>query len=95
MSAADDTEPGIGLIALKQENAQLRRERDEARQERDTLRANVTILPPPPSKRAQTVLAGTKYAVLIPVIALLGRAAAKKWPQLQDLIDGLLQVFGG
>lgn len=89
-----DTEPGLGLIAVKQENARLRQERDEARQERDSLRAGVTISEPPPSKRAKNILAGTKYAALVPLIALAGRAAARKWPQLQELVDGILQ-WGG
>ncbi len=89
-----DTEPGLGLLAVKQENARLRQERDEARQERDTLRANITILPPPPSKRVQNLLAGGKYATLIPVVVLLAGLAERKWPDFKDLIDGIMKAAG-
>ena len=89
-----DTEPGLGLLAVKQENAQLRQERDAARQERDTLRAGVSVAPPPSSKRAQNLLAGGKYAALIPLVVFAAGLAERKWPQFKDLIDGLMKALG-
>ncbi len=89
-----DTEPGLGLLAVKQENKRLRMERDEARQERDSLRASITILPPPPSKRVKNLLAGGKYATLIPVVVLVAGVAERQWPQFKDLIDGIMKWCG-
>lgn len=89
-----DTEPGIGMsretIALRKENARLRSERNDA------LAAVPDTLPPPTRKQrtVAAVLAGSKYALLLPVLAFTGRALARKYPQLQDLIDAVLQGLG-
>lgn len=92
--ADTDTEPGLGLIAAKQENVRLRQERDWARQERDTLRAGVSVAPPPSSKRAKNLLAGGKYAALIPLVVFAAGVAERKWPQFKDLIDGVMKACG-
>ncbi len=93
--AANDveTEPGIGLISLKQENARLRRERDAARE----ALTGSTPTPVPPSGKGKTLkvaLAGTKYAALVPVIAFAARAAARKWPQITEIVDAILEGLG-
>lgn len=92
-----DTEPGVGIIALKLENARLRRERNEAR----TALAGTNESEPPatrPSERvrraAKTKAAALftgKWALLLPLIILLARYAQKRWPQFADLIDGIVQ----
>lgn len=92
-----DTEPGLGLMAVKLENARLR-------QERDDLRALMEVpdsLPPPTPRQRRTrtkmaVLAGGSVglgAALYPVFALLLRLAAQKWPDLQPIVDFLLPVL--
>lgn len=95
-AAAKDetTQPGLGMsretIALRQENARLRSERNEAL-------ASVPDTLPPPTRKQRTVaavLAGSKYALILPVLAFTGRALARKYPQLQDLIDAVLQGLG-
>lgn len=93
-----DTEPGIGIdiekLSLKRENMRLRQERNQARQALEDSAAD-TI--PPPTKKQKTVrglLIGTKYAVLLPVLAFAGRAAARKWPAVQELVDAVLQGLG-
>jgi hypothetical protein len=97
VSANDvDTEPGVGLISLKQENARLRKERNDAR-EQLMAQSDPGSVPPGASSKQKTLkaaLAGTKYAVLVPVIAFAARAAARKWPQITEVVDGVLQVLG-
>lgn len=91
---ADDTEPGLGLIALKQTCRQLQQERDDARQERDSLRAGVSVSAPPPSRRAQNLLAGGKYAALIPLVVFAAGVAERKWPEFKDVIDAIMKAVG-
>lgn len=93
-----DTEPGIGVdiekLSLKRENMRLRQERNAAREERDAL-AQDSI--PPPTRKQKTVrglLTGTKYAVLLPLLAFAGRALARKYPAVQELVDAALQGLG-
>lgn len=99
--AANDveTEPGIGLISLKQENARLRRERDEARQ---ALASTPDSEPPPtrPSDRVRraakmkvAALFTGKYVLLPPLVIILARYAQKRWPQFAELIDGVVQLL--
>lgn len=88
-----DTEPGIhsaqDVLALRRENARLRRERDELRD------ASPSV--PPPTRRQRTVktaLLTGKWAVLLPLVALGARAAARQWPELTELVDGVLGALG-
>ena len=96
-----DTEPGVGLIALKQENVRLRRERDEAR------RALSNAPPPLPDRategdtgervarpKAQVVKLLGKWAFLLGAVPFIGAAVARKWPQYADLVDVALHAVG-
>lgn len=97
-----ETEPGIGVnpevMALRRENMRLRRERNAAKQDLTrALTESASGSMPPPTRKQKTVsnlLTGTKYAVLLPVVAFAGRAAARKWPEFQELVDAVLQGFG-
>lgn len=98
------TEPGIGIVSPKQENARLRRERDEAR---DALAATASgdtadSEPPPtrPSERVRraakaraAALFTGKWVLLPPLLLILARYAQKRWPQFADLIDWAMQVL--
>lgn len=91
-----DTEPGLGIVALKQENARLRRERNAAREALAAPSAPGSV-PPASSSKQKTLkaaLSGTKYAVLVPVIAFAARAAARKWPQITEVVDAILEGLG-
>lgn len=88
-----DTEPGIhsaqDVLALRRENARLRRERDELRD-----RPSST---PPPTRKQRNVKAALitgKWAVLLPVVALAARAAARQWPEITEIVDGVLGALG-
>ncbi|HJW76325.1 MAG TPA: hypothetical protein VJ787_11775 [Thermoleophilia bacterium] len=101
-----ETEPGLGETPreaqLRGENVRLRRERNQARKERDaallgTSAPGTGSTPPDLTRGQRTVrglLAGTKYAVLLPVVAFAGRAAARKWPEVQELVDAVLGALG-
>lgn len=88
-----DTEPGLGLLALKAENARLRRERNEAREQ---LAAKPST--PPPRTVGQKTLGalarGSKYAGLFTAGALGLRLASKQWPQYAEFIEGILGALG-
>lgn len=91
-----DTEPGLGLLALKNENARLRQERDDLR----AALGEVDSTPPPRTPRQRrakaALLAGTGAGAamaLYPLVRLLCLAAAKKWPELQPVVDFLLPVL--
>jgi len=89
-----DTEPGLGLLALKEENARLRRERNEARA--SLLTTSEPGSTPPPTRRQRNArfgLALGKYAVLLTVLPALGAAVAKRWPEFADVVGVLLQVL--
>jgi hypothetical protein len=98
-SVETETEPGLGLLALKAENARLRRERNEAREE---LASTPSVPPPTPRQRRArrtkaTLLAGASAGVgvaLYPLVALVLQAVARRWPELQTLVDFLLPVLG-
>lgn len=96
---SDPTEPGIGLISLKQENARLRSERDAARLE---LAGGAESEPPPtsPSERVRraarakaAALFTGKWILLPPLLLILARYAQKRWPQFADLIDMAVQAL--
>jgi hypothetical protein len=94
------TEPGLGLLALKAENARLRLERDEARLERDEAQAALAdaadSLPPPTShqRRVRRAVSVGKYATLLAVLPVLGAAVAEWWPQYAGLVDTVLRAVG-
>jgi hypothetical protein len=55
--------------------------------------------PPPtrPSVRVRKAQAARflgKWAVLLPVVALAARAAARKWPEITDIVDQVLGALG-
>lgn len=97
-----DTEPGVGIIALRQENARLRRERDDAR------RALSNAPPPLPARvtesdtgeraiarsKAQVARLLGKWAFLLGAVPFIGAAVARKWPQYADLVDVALHAVG-
>jgi len=96
-----ETEPGLGETPreaqLRGENVRLRRERNQARKERDAALLGTGSTPPDLTRGQRTVrglLAGTKYAVLLPVVAFAGRAAARQWPELQEVVDAVLSGLG-
>ena len=88
-----DTEPGIhsaqDVLALRRDNARLRRQRDE-------LLERPSSIPPPTrgQKRAKVALITGKWAVLLPMVALAARAAARQWPEITEIVDGILGAFG-
>ena len=85
-----ETEPGIhsaqDVLALRRENHRLRRERDAA----------LDGTPPPTrgQRRAQVALGLGKFAVLLPVAAVLARWAGRNWPEYAELVDSVLSVVG-
>lgn len=88
----EDTEPGLGLFAAKQEIAQLRVERDAARRECAKVRAASS---PPPRRHGKTVAIELgKLAFAAPVLIVAGKMAAKRWPQFEELIDAALASLG-
>lgn len=87
----EDTEPGLGLLAAKQENAQLRMERDKARRERDAARSSS---PPPRRHGKRVAIELGKLAFAAPVLIIAGKMAAKRWPEFGDLIDAVLDAVG-
>jgi len=101
-----ETEPGLGETPreaqLRGESVRLRRERNQARKERDAALLGSSApgsssIPPDLTRKQRTVrgvLTGTKYAVLLPVVAFAGRAAARQWPEVQELVDAVLQGLG-
>lgn len=94
-----DTEPGLGMTAgemqLRRDLARIRRERDRLRDEALVSSASGSV--PPPTRRQRNVrvsLALGKYAVLLPAVAFGARAAARKWPEITELVDGVLGALG-
>lgn len=87
-----ETLPGVGhdLLTLHRENGRLRRERNEAIRQ---LEARSSV--PPPRGRAQVALrVGGQWALLLPVVALVGRAASKQWPEITEAVDAILGLLG-
>jgi len=82
------TEPGLGLLALKAENARLRRERDEARA---LARGS---LPPGRGRAAKAAILTGQLAVLAPVVLVAARLVAKRWPETAELVEALLGAMG-
>ncbi len=83
------TEPGLGLLALKAENARLRRERDEAR-----ALARGSVPPPGRGRVAKVAILTGKLAVLAPVILMAARLVAKKWPETAELVEVVIDALG-
>ncbi len=96
------TLPGIpGLddpVALRAANERLRMTLARVRGERDDALTSLRdSAPPPPTRRQKATrfsLQLGKWAVLLPVVALVGRAAAKQWPAFGLLIEGILTGMG-
>lgn len=94
-----DTEPGLGMSAenlgLRRENQRLRRERNEAR---ETLSQALTQSAPglPPPRRRSSIVAVElgKFAVMAPVLLIVGKMVAKRWPEFGELIDAVLVTLG-
>lgn len=91
----ETTAPGLGpdaqILALQKTLRRVRGERDDA------LSALRDSAPPPPTRGQQAgkaALVTGKWAVLLPVIALAARAAARKWPGITELVDELLGALG-
>jgi hypothetical protein len=105
----ETTEPGLGALALRQENARLlgentrlRSERNEARQERDELRASDALpsVPPPlpGQRRRKAVALGTAAGIgggLLLAARLVLRAVADQWPEYAPIAEGFLVLLGG
>ena len=83
------TEPGLGLLALKAENARLRRERDEAR-----ALARGSLPPPGRGRAAKAIILTGQLAVLAPVIIVAARLVAKRWPETAELVEALIGAIG-
>lgn len=100
-----DTEPGLGALALRQENAALRSEngrlrsqRDEARLERDELRSlSDPSGHPPPTRRQARVMVGAAGAGagLFLVARVILRFIADQWPETAPLVDAVMPFLGG
>ncbi len=87
-SAVDEvTEPGLGLLALKAENARLRRERDEARA---LARGS---LPPGRGRPAKVAILTGQLAVFTPVLLVAARLVAKRWPESTELVDAIIAAL--
>jgi hypothetical protein len=88
-----DTEPGMGLLALKAENARLRRERDEAREEL----ASSPSTPPPTRRQAivGTTMGTVKWlGVLSLIVTAAVQIASVYRPGLVGPLQQLLQLLG-
>lgn len=83
-----DTEPGVGLLALRLENARLRRERDQAL---DQLDAGTP--PPLPTLRASRLKLVGKWAAVGTVLGLLAPLIEHYVPQYAAIIHELVKVF--
>ena len=93
-----DTEPGMGLLALKGENARLRRERDDARAERDELLSNPSSIPPPTRRqKAVGVTVGTVQwlGVFTLIVTAAVQIASVYRPGLVGPLKQLQQLLGG
>jgi len=89
-----ETEPGLGLLALKAENARLRRERNEAR---DALSGSDSVPPPTRRQKAVGATVGTVQwlgvATLLVTVAV--QIASAYRPGLVGPLQQLLQLLGG
>jgi hypothetical protein len=106
----ETTEPGLGAMALRLENARLlaensrlRTERNDARLERDELRASdatlVSFPPPTPGQRRRKAMVvggalGTGAGLLV-VARVVLRAVADRWPEYAPVADFLISLMGG
>ena len=80
------------MLALQRTLRRVRGERDELRAELDR-----SSVPPKRTAGQRTVsglLTGTKYAVALPIVALVGRALSKRYPELGELVDAILGALG-
>jgi hypothetical protein len=84
-----DTEPGVGILALKLENTRLREERNEAL---DQLEAGQP--PPLPVIRGSRLKLVGKWAVVGTAIGLLAPLLEHYVPQYAALIRELVKVLG-
>ena len=75
------------MALLKNDNARLRRERDDAR-------ASLDRVPPPPSRPKVIAASLGKYAVLLPLVVFAAHALARRWPAYADLLDEALRALG-
>jgi hypothetical protein len=97
--AADiDTEPGVGLLAIKAELAGERSRSARYREERNALREELARSPsvPPPTRRQKAVgvsLGLGKWAVLLTLLPALGAAVAKRWPEYEGIVQAVMSVF--
>lgn len=93
--SSEATEPGLGLLALKNENARLRRERNEARDA--LLTGSAPGSSPPPTRRQRNVghvISLGKYAALLTILPALGAVVAKHWPEYADVVQAIISVLG-
>ena len=91
-----DTEPGLGstreVMALQQTLRRVRGERDDLAAALDR-----STLPPRRSagqKAGKAALITGQWAVLLPVVALAGRALSKRYPEIGELVDVILGALG-
>jgi hypothetical protein len=89
------TEPGLGLLAMKLENARLRRERDEAR----------ALLPeeteseddPPPTRKQRLVRGSVRTvggALAVALVGLVSSVVEHRWPAFASLVHGIIGNLG-
>ena len=88
------TAPGLGpdaeILALQRTLRRVRGERDDA------LRSLRDSSPPPTrgQRAGKAALLTGKWVVLLPVVALAGRALAKRYPEIGELVDAVLGALG-
>ena len=90
-----ETTPGLGNDAAV---LQLQRTLKRVRGERDDLRTELDRSSLPPRTRGQkagkAALITGQWAVLLPVVALAGRALSKRYPEIGELVDAILGALG-
>lgn len=92
----DTTEPGLGLLALKQENARLRRERDAALAapyDEET----ASDEEPPPTRRQKAVRVTVRTvggALAVALVGLVSSVVEHRWPAFASLVHGIIGNLG-
>lgn len=91
----DVTEPGLGALALRQENARLMEDNARLRRERNEARAEKTSTAPPPRRGKGLAVGAAAGSGLFLALRLVLRAVADQWPEYAPLAEALLGMLGG